>query len=249
MSEEHSTNHTPFPGWDGFFQALRERTLVGGYESGRQVGTGAVYYPLIGLALGAAALLADRTGEPFGRLAACAAVVATWALLSRGRSLLAPAQVLAAAVQPTRQRTLAVLEAPPGPAAWLLAAAIAAGETHFLASLDDFRGIALLFTPMLGHCAMVVTATGSRRARLDERVQKFSPTLTFREFGIASTATFAIVFLTTDFLGLLMVMLTGLLTIGLRLLLHYRFGGITTVSLAAVGEIVQWSLIAALSFL
>jgi len=247
MSEDTAKNETPFPGWRGFLQALRERTLLGKDDPGRRVDTGAVYYPLIGLAFGAAALLVDKTLTPFGRPAASAAIVATWALLSRGRSLLALARALAAAFQPTRPRTFAVLEARPGPLVWLLAAAIAIGEMRMLAALDHFRAIALLFTPMLGHCAMVVTATGSRQARADDRALKFSPTLTFREFGIASTATFAAVFLTTDFLGLLMVLVTGLLTIGLRLLLHYRFGGVTLTNLAALGETVQWTLIVLLT--
>jgi cobalamin synthase len=247
MGEDTAKNQTPFPGWQSFVQALRERTLMGGDDPERRVDTGAVYYPLIGLAFGAAALLVDEALRPLGSAAASAAIIATWAVLSRGRSLLALARTLAAAVQPNRQHTFTVLEARPGPLVWLLAAAIAAGETRVLAALDHYRAIALLFAPMLGHCAMVVTATGSRQARADDRALKFSPTLTFREFGIASTATFAAVFLTTDFLGLLMVLVTGLLTIGLRLLLHYRFGGVTIASLAALGEIVQWTLIVLLT--
>jgi len=247
MKEESpAPSNASFPGWEAFVQALRERTLAGGDDPDRRVDTGAVYYPLIGAALGVAALVVDRAAAPCGPALAGAAIVATWALLSRGRSLLGPGRTLAAALQPDPVRTFAVLESPARAPVILVAAALAVAETMLLASLDHFRDIALLFAPMLGHCAMVVTAAGSRQARADDRAVKFSPALTFREFGIASTITFAAVFLTTNFLGLLMVLVTGLATIGLRLLLHYRFGGVQMATLAAVGEIVQWSVIALL---
>ncbi len=174
-------------------------------------------------------------------------MIALWTVLTRGRPLLGLAKTLAAALTGRPQRSFALLEGPPGWGVALLAALLAAAEVLLLAGLDRFRWLGLLFAPTLGHCAMVATATGSRAARGDGKVVKFAPALTFREFGIASTATFAAVFLSTDFLGLLMVLVTGIATIALRMLLHYRFGGIHTASLAAAGELVQFGVLALLT--
>ena len=113
-----------------------------------------------------------------------------------------------------------------------------------LARVDGGRVVALLFAPMLARCSMVVIATGSREAREDGKQGKFSRELTFREFGLASTVTFAIVFLTTHFLGLLLVLATGFLTIGLRLLVHWFRGGVDRASLHGLGEIVQLTVLA-----
>jgi adenosylcobinamide-GDP ribazoletransferase len=239
MAEEKGSGK-PLPGWAGFRKALGERTLLGRDDPGQRFDTSAVYYPLIGLALGAAAVAVDRLSAPLGnRTLSSLAVVATLALLTRGRPLLGLAKTIAALFPRSAERTIPVLSQTPGTAVTFIAGLIVVAEVLLLDRLDSFRTVGLLFAPMLGHCAMVVTATGSREARADGKVTKLSSTLTFREFGIASTVTFALVFLTTNFLGALLVLVTGITTIGLRMLFHYLFGGFEPTNLAAAGELVQ----------
>jgi hypothetical protein len=123
---------------------------------------------------------------------------------------------------------------------------VAAVELALLGALDRFRVVGLAFAPVLGCCAMVVLAVGSRAARADGRRLKFAPGVGFREFGVASTATFALVFLSTEFLGLLLVLATAAFTIGARVSLHRWLGGVNDTAMLATGEAVQLLVIAVL---
>ncbi len=238
MEEERKA--PPLPGLEGFRVAWNQ-LLNGDDES--PVGLSAIYYPVIGLALGLAMVALDRALN--GRVSievASVAVVALNVLATRARPLRGFARTIAlsfrgpAAAAP--RLVVIVLEA------WLFALAV-----WIVTQLDGGRSVALCFAPMLARCAMVVIATGSREARADGRQVKFSRELTFREFGIASTGTFAIVFLSTHFLGLLLVLATGFLTISLRLLVHYTRGGVDRDALHATGETIQLVVMAIIAVL
>lgn len=219
----------PLPGLAGLRIAAAQ--LIGGDDTS-PVGLPAVYYPLVGLALGAAMVAIDRAAATVATpLVAGTAAIGFHTMATRGRPLAGLARTLLGMIDNRIARSPA--------AAALTQVAIFGVTVWVVGRIDGARIAALLFAPMLGRCAMVVMATGSRAARADGRLVKYAPDLTFREFGIASTAAFALVFLTTNFLGFLMVLVTGATTIALRLTLHWRLGGVDRSSLHGSGEFVQ----------
>ncbi len=225
----------PIPGLSGFWRAAMQ--LLGG-DDDSPVGLSAVYYPLIGLLVGVMMVGLDwLLAMRFSVQAASLTVVAFHVVVTRGRPLDGLARSVALGLGGTSAGNSPVILGSLRVLFFGLAVLL-------LAWIDTARVVALLFAPMLARCAMVVIATGSREARDDDKQVKFSRELTFREFGIASTATFAVVLLTTHFLGMLLVLASGLLTIGLRLLVHYARGGVDRSGLHACGEVVQLATLA-----
>jgi cobalamin synthase len=218
---------------------VRSLTALSGRNPAPIVDANAVFYPLVGLLLGAIALLADWGVSAFGGLLARSlAVLLTGLLCTAARPHRALGQLLEAGLL-KRHRGAAVqlLEGAEGGTSRALAAMAAALELICLYELDRFRSIGLLFAPTLAHCSMVVLAVGSRAARLDGRRTKFAPGLTFNEFAVASAFTFAIIFLTSEFLGLLLVLGVAFLTIGLRVLFHRWLDGVNPTVLQATREV------------
>ena len=87
------------------------------------------------------------------------------------------------------------------------------------------RPAALLFAPLLARWALVVLATGVRDAAAPGR--KFNPAITFREFALASVFSFAAVLAVAEAFGMLLVVGVAALTLGLRLSVHRWAGGVT----------------------
>ena len=233
--DEVSKEARPLPGLDGFVVATRQ--LLGSDDTS-PIGASALYYPLIGLVLGAAMALLNEF--ILGRLsieATSLAVTLAYVAATRGRPLHGLGRSAALSLKSPAARDSTFIAASFKVLFFSLAVLL-------LSKIDSGRAIALLYAPMLARCAMVVIATGSREAREDGRQTKFSRELSFREFGIASTVTFGVVFLTTHFLGLILVTLTGILTIALRLLVHRLRGGVDRDSMHACGEIVQMTTLA-----
>jgi hypothetical protein len=118
-------------------------------------------------------------------------------------------------------------------------AAVVAAEVAALSALGRYRIVGLLAAPVLGCCSMVVLAVGSRAARPDGRRVKFAPAVTFREFGLATAATFAVLFWATEFLGLLLILATALCTIAARVGWHRWWGGVNETAVLATSEAIQ----------
>lgn len=223
-----------FPGVAGIADAFR--FIARGTP---QVGAWAVYLPVVGMVVGALWVLADLLVEPLaGRVAASIVVLLVGAAVTRARPLVALSRVLAA-LPARRERRLAALEGSDGVTYVVCLLIVVAAELAVLSMLARFRLVGLAFGPVLGCCAMVVLAVGSRAARADGRRLKFAPEVGFREFGVASTATFALVFLTTEFLGLLLVLATAAVTIAARVFFHRWIDGVNQTVILAVGEAVQ----------
>ncbi len=233
-----------FPGPAGVVEAVRFLT-----RGTVRVGSWAVYLPAIGVALGALWLATDKlTNALAGRAVASVAVALVAAAATRARPLLALGRTLAA-LPSRRERRVAVLAGGGGVLVYACLAVVLAVEIGVLSVLDRFRLSGLALAPVLGCCSMVVLAVGSRAARADGRRVKFAPDLTFREFGVASTATFALVFLSTEFLGLLHVLATASFIIAARVCFHRWIDGVNETAMLATGEAAQLMILALLAAL
>jgi cobalamin synthase len=233
-----------FPGPGGFFDALR--FVRHGME---RIGAWAVYLPAVGVVLGAVWLATDRLVSALaGRAVSSVAVVLVAAVATRARPLLALGRTVAA-LPSGRERRLAVLEGGSGPLVSLCVAVVLATEIGVLLVLGRFRVAGLALAPMLGCCSMVVLAVGSRAARADGRRLKFAPDVTFREFAVASVSAFAVVSLSAEFLGLVLIFATAALTIAARVFFHRWIDGVNDTVLLATGEATQLLILALLAAL
>jgi cobalamin synthase len=235
------SDRAPFPGLAGLASAVRflrgESATVGGW---------AVYLPLVGLAIGVLWVATDRlVSGVAGRLLSSLAVVVVAAAATRAQPLLALGRLLAALAS-QRPRSLAVRESASAALVYGCTAAVVAAEVGVLGALDRFRVIGLAFAPVLGCCSIVVLAVGSRAARADGRRLKFAPEVTFREFGLATAATFALLFFAAEFLGLLLVLATAASTIAARVGLHRWIDGVNETAVLATAEAVQLLILALL---
>jgi hypothetical protein len=84
---------------------------------------------------------------------------------------------------------------------------------------------------------MVVLAVGARDASSPTR--KLAPAVLFNEFAFASLLTLAAVFSIAEGVGILLGVTAAALTVGLRVLLHQRKGGIAAESLVIGGQLIE----------
>lgn len=233
-----------------FLSALHSLTALPERASTRAIGASAVFYPIIGLLLGAVALLVDWGASFFpGLLARSSAVLVAGAFCTGARPQRALGHLIGASLRkPSRSAVLQKLEETESTASLALTAMVGIVELACLYELDRFRAMGLLFAPVLARCSMVVLAVGSRAARRDGRRTKFAPDLTFNEFAVASASTFALIFLTSEFLGLLLVLSAAFLTIGLRVLSHRWLDGVNRTVLDAACELSTLTTLALLAW-
>jgi adenosylcobinamide-GDP ribazoletransferase len=102
-----------------------------------------------------------------------------------------------------------------------------------------YRGLALLLGPMLSRWACVVMAYTSRPARAEGLGAMFVRGTQFREFGLASVFTLAVVFSLMEILGLVVFVPLAALILGFTLYCNRRLGGVTGDTLGALGELVE----------
>ena len=239
----------PFPGLAAFRIALRSLTILGWRLVPSGIGGSALYYPVVGLLLGALWVGTDRAAAlVVDRLLTSVLVLLVATGATGAGPLMALGRTIAARLTTTdREGALRVLEGTPTRAVYASLLLVVGLELACLYELDHFRLSGLLLTPMLGRCGMVVLAVGSRAARADGRRVKFAPALTFREFALASTMTFAIVLVVNEYLGLVLVMCTAALTVGLRVVFHRWLGGINDATIGATCEATQLTALAVLA--
>lgn len=108
-----------------------------------------------------------------------------------------------------------------------------------LAFVSAGRVPALLFAPMLGDWAVVVCAFGARDATAAGTGRKFARGITFREFAAGSVFTFAVVMAINEALGVALLLCAAAITVALRLFWHRFRGGVTEARLHLVGEAVE----------
>ncbi len=184
-----------------------------------EIARGTAFFPALGLVLGtlvAAPVLALEPLLPHPAVAA-AALALLWAA-SRGRLPRALAQLAG-------RGALAVLLV-------VKAAALVTLSGGALA-------LALLLAVTLGRWALVVQAYGSQAADGDAVAATLAREPKFREFGIASVTAMAATLALSNAIGVLLLVAVASATIGVRIAVHRRLGGVTETSLAAGGEIAE----------
>ena len=184
-------------------------------------------YPVVGLVLGAlAAAVATMAAAVAPALAGPAGVLALEAT-----SRLRPRRALADATRLGWPLAVVALVAKVGAAAAIPVPALAS---------------ALLLASMLGHWAMVVLCYGGApiaEAPGDELPARAG----FGEFGWASLTAFAVTLSIAEAIGLVLLLVAALVTLGIRIVSHRRLGGVTGRVVRAAGDLVETAVLGALA--
>ena len=184
-------------------------------------GRAALFFPLIGLLVGALLVGARWMAAGLPSWWAAVVVVGVWEGLT-GAPLL---------------RAFGLS----GPGAFTVLGLIVVAKTACTAAAGA-RPAALLFAPLLARWALVVLATGVRDAAAPGR--KFNPAITFREFALSSVFSFAAVFAVAEAFGMLIVVAVAALTLTLRLSVHRWVGGVSWRFLLACVEGIEMFVLA-----
>jgi adenosylcobinamide-GDP ribazoletransferase len=207
------------------------------------LGRAGVFFPLVGLLLGAIIWVLDRLLRPLipvPLLSVC--LTAALAVLSRGLHLDGLADSADGLLGSTdRQRSLEIMkDSAIGTFGTL---AVLAALLLKVRSLDllqgDYRSLALLLGPMLSRWACVVMVYTSRPARAEGLGAMFVRGTQFREFALASVFTLLVVFSLMEVIGLMVFVPLAGLIIGFTLYCNSRLGGVTGDTLGALGELVE----------
>ena len=196
---------------------------------------GLAFYPIVGLALGAVAAAVAWL------LSSGAVGVLVLLTLGGGRAPYALAAAADAGLRTgSRSETLARLRATPGWAGGAVSAAGLAVRLWAAASLPaPARTIALLLAPMLGAWAIVVQCYGGAPTQARGPAKVLIGRARFREFGWASVVGFSVTLGVGEAVGLAVLCVAALTTLGVRILAHRRVGGLTGRLLAATRELVE----------
>lgn len=240
-----------------FLIALRFLTLVGlrevpalgqksqaGHNEGQNIfGRAGVFFPVIGLLLGAIVWGVDSVLRPLIPIPLLSVVlVALLAVLSRGLQLegVALSAVGLFSRAERSQRLRLMQERAFNGLSILVLLALLLLKILALACLSSgYRGAALLLAPMLGRWACVVMAYSSRPARTHGLGALFVNGVEFREFGAASVMTLGVVFTLVEVGGLLLFLGLAGIMICWILYCNRRLDGVTGDTIGALGEIVE----------
>ena len=222
--------------------AIRFLTIVPVPGAHVAVGESAVFFPLVGLALGGVLVVVDHGLAAIAPVAVRSVVlVALLAIATGGLHLDGLADSADALLTRDRDRALAIMRDSAtgafGVVAVVLVLLLKARSIDALP--DDGRTAALLIAPMLARWAMVVLAFGSHAARTEGLGFAMVGSMTFREFGIATVAALWVALAWTAARGLTAVIVLAATTIGCRILAHRKLGGVTGDLLGALAEVAE----------
>ena len=240
-----ATTPSPHELWTSFRTALCDLTILGRPADAAKlvVGGAALFYPAVGLLIGLCVAALDWVLRTFlGQEITSVLLVGTLAVLSAGRQLDGFANTADGligfrgrewAMATMRDRRLGT----PGAASIAFLLILKVRSLDLLS--DPMRLVGVLLPPMLGRAALVALAFGSRAADSSDGTTRFDPTLTSREFAIASVFAALVTLFLSGALGLLVLILGGLTVLGLHFYFDRRLGGVTTQVLDAGAELVE----------
>jgi adenosylcobinamide-GDP ribazoletransferase len=233
--------NTPEALWADFRAALAALTIVARSPDPRPpIGSSALFYPVVGLAIGAVVAVFDWTLSAFlSQEMISVLLVGALALISGGRQLEGFANTADGligfrgrewAMATMRDRRLGTS----GAAAIFFLLILKVRSLDLVS--EPIRHAGVLLPPMVGRWAMVVLARGSSDASVAGGVRKLEEGITMRELALSTALVFLVLAVTTEALGLLVLIAAGALAAGLRVYFHRRLGGITSQSLDAAAE-------------
>jgi adenosylcobinamide-GDP ribazoletransferase len=210
--------------------ALRFLTVIPLRWAPAPLGESALFFPLIGLGVGALIALLDRVAAPLPPGVRNVALVAALAALSGGRHLRGLAGGVRALLGTDGRRA-------PAAAGAIAVAVVLVAKLAGLGALHlSTRTMALCYAPMLARWSMVVLAFGSRPAGPGGG-SELVRTVKFREFGVATVGALWVALANTAARGLLAILVVAVVTICCRIFVHARLGGVNDDLLGAIVEV------------
>lgn len=206
-----------------------------------ETGGSLLFYPAVGLALGVVTALvsgavASVAGTPWGGVVAVSLLEA-WSR-GRNRRSLAASAVLFLPGDPA-SRVAALQQKPSVLGRAVAVAALAIKLSSAVRLSAPLLWAACLLAPLLGRWAMVVQAHGGRRDYARGLGAQLVGRADFREFAIASVTAFLVAMSSGRAVGLLLLVVSGLVTLGVRVLVTWRIGGFTGRLLGATAEMIE----------
>lgn len=241
-----SAASAPRPSWEDFRGALFALTILGRPAQVWKlpIGSSALFYPAVGALIGGLVGALDWVLRTFlSQEITSVFLLGMLALLSSGRQLDGFANAADGLIG-FRGREWAIATMHDRPLGTSGAAAIFFLLILKVRSLDlisePIRFAGLLLPPLIGRWALVALAYGARRAAADgEAAASFDSTIGARELAVASGFAVTVTLVAGGALGLFVLIIAGLATVGLRLYFDRRLGGVTGQALDAGAEVLE----------
>jgi adenosylcobinamide-GDP ribazoletransferase len=236
-----------------FFAALQFLTIFPRPKSLRyspnEVGSAAIFFPIIGFLLGLILMLMNALLQPFARPAlSSVALVAGLALLTRGLHLDGLGDTFdGLGAGGDRERVLRIMDDSHTGAFGLIAIVLVLFfKIHSIESIDGDRWRALLAAPVLGRWAMVLLGYRSLPAKpglgstLIDHLQT-------KHVAFAALITLILVAVILRGAGIVMMIWVSIFTLASKKYFHRRLGGVTGDTFGAVGELSETSVLVLLA--
>jgi adenosylcobinamide-GDP ribazoletransferase len=232
-----------------FFSALQFLTLFPWPERverhADEIGSSAIFFPIVGLFLGLILVLANFLLEPFASSILVSVVLVTLlALLTRGLHLDGLGDTFdGLGAGGDRERMLRIMDDSHTGAFGLIAIVLVLFfKIHAIESLDFERWRALIAAPVLGRWAMVLLGYRSQAAK-----QGLGATLidhlSAKHFFFATLITVLLVAASLHAAGIAMMGWVALFTMASKIYFHRRLGGVTGDTFGAIGELSETSVL------
>jgi adenosylcobinamide-GDP ribazoletransferase len=228
---------------NSFFAALQFLTIIPGPKNLRSVdgGWAAIFFPIIGLLLGAVLVLSDFPLRLLASPGLCAAVlVAVLAFLTRGLHLDGLSDTFdGLGAGGDRDRMLAIMDdSHVGAFGMIAVLLVLILKIEAIQSTDADRWRLLLAAPILSRWAMVVLGYRSLPAK-PGLGSSFIGHLENKHVAVASIISVMLLAVILRAGGIALILLTGLFTWAIKTYFHRRLGGINGDIFGAVGELTE----------
>jgi adenosylcobinamide-GDP ribazoletransferase len=226
---------------DDLLAALRFLTRLPLPAGATPHGFGAGVFPLVGLALGAVALIVDRLAAPLPAAGRDVLVLAVWAWMTGAIHYDGLADTFDALGVSGRDERLRVMrDGAVGVFAVLAVVLVVAAE---LAALGELRGGgragALLIAPVLGRWAMVATGADASSARPEGLGAAFAREVGRGDLAVATVATLLLAAAIAGARGGLAWLVVAVEAVALRRFATSAFGGVTGDVIGAAGVLAE----------